>query len=241
MKSYFAAVLSCFALVSAPAHAQMSDGSAPRLFDDFSTLNTSVWTVATWENGYPFDCKFSSNLARAEGGSLFLRFNATTSPKECAEVRTRNAWQYGRFLVQMAAPSVPGMISSFFLYTGRSGSRSHFEIDIELVGEEPTIHTNFWVAGVPKEQKVNLPAGLDRTQMNTYSITWTPNSIVWHVWNKGAWHELRSETNVKISARMQLMMNVWLTNPRANFGGEYKDQPLEAAAEYQAVSIYGLK
>lgn len=136
------------------------------------------WQVATWKNGWPFACTFatknvalvsSGNIWEKVAGQLNLSFdtNGSVNDATCAEARTQNSFQYGTFYVSMRPSMVSGSVSSYFLYTGRSRTRSHFEIDIEFVpgsqipnatvlpdsvatgGRPPAWHlyTNYWVNG----------------------------------------------------------------------------------------------
>lgn len=187
------------------------------------------WQVATWKNGYPFACTFAVANVTLDFplnpyGFLSLAFDGNSSLNEqtCAEVRTQDAYQYGEYVVSMKPDGAPGTVSSFFFYTGRSGTRTHFEIDIEFIPGKPdyspgALHTNYWVRGKEHPMEVNLAAlGVDPyTSFREYKIAWTPTQISWHV-NLGTsaasnWREVR-RVDVAISAKMKLMMNVWITD-----------------------------
>jgi endo-1,3-1,4-beta-glycanase ExoK len=189
------------------------------------------WQVATWKNGYPFACTFATKNVRLSdpattSGLLSLAFDGNSSVNEqtCAEVRTQASYQYGEYIVSMQPAYAPGTISSFFFYTGRSGTRTHFEIDIEFVPGKPgypygALHSNYWVQGKENPKPLDLGAlKIDPyAGLREYKIAWTPTDISWHV-NVGDtinsdWRELRRE-KVAISPKMQLMMNVWIGDDR---------------------------
>jgi endo-1,3-1,4-beta-glycanase ExoK len=209
-------------------------------FDDFTGKGNlgSAWQVATWVNGHPFGCTFSSQDVTKQKGMLSLSFSGNSG--KCAEVRTQQYWQYGSFIVDMKPSNVKGTVSSFFMYDGVAGTGNHFEIDIEFVGGTYLLHTNYWVAGQPHQQDIDLAAlGIDPYRSSRrYSFVWQPDSISWHVMNDaGQWIEVR-RASVALAAPMKLMMNAWYgdnMDTALQFPGYYDGTP--GKAEYQSVWI----
>lgn len=209
-------------------------------YDDFSARGKlgSAWHIATWVNGHPFGCTFSDQDVTKTKGLLTLSFSGNSG--KCAEVRTRQFWQYGTFIVDMKPANVRGTISSFFLYAGKAGTETQFEIDIEFIGGTSLLHTNYWVGGRPYPLDIDLgKLGIDPyAASRRYSVVWQPDTIVWYVTdNAGQWLEVRRE-QVAISAPMQLMMNAWYgdnTGWAVHFPGYYDGTP--GKAEYRSVWI----
>lgn len=180
-------------------------------FDDFSGKGGlgNAWEIATWVNGHPFGCTFSSQDVSKSKGLLSLSFSGNSG--KCAEVRTRQRWQYGKFVVDMKPANVRGTVSSFFLYEGVAGTATHHEIDIEFIGGTSLLHTNYWIAGMQHPVDIDLAAlGIDPYQRSRqYSFVWQPDSIAWHVMDDaGLWVEIRREY-VALAVPMKLMMNAW--------------------------------
>lgn len=177
------------------SHAQMVQQFA----DDFSTNGVlgSSWQISTWANGSPFACTFSTENVTKAGGLLSLAFSAKSSASQdtCAEVKTTQTFLYGRFVVYMQPTAAPGTVSSFFLYTGRSGTNSHFEIDIEFVAGKKMLHTNYWVRGQPNAQDFYLPDyNIDPDNgIHGYAFEWRAGGITWYVdtTGQGNWKPVR--------------------------------------------------
>ncbi|MBK4737317.1 family 16 glycosylhydrolase [Noviherbaspirillum pedocola] len=218
-----------------------------------------AWQASTWANGSPFACTFAAGNVTKGNGTLNLAFLAQSSASQdtCSEVKTTQTFQYGSFVVYMkpawtdpspAAPSTSGpstgTVSSFFLYTGRSGTRSHFEIDIEFVAGTKTLHTNYWVQGKPNPQDFYLPdprySGIDPDDgIHGYRFDWKPSGITWYAQNaSGGWTLLRN-VPVNITAKMPAMMNVWIgDNTIAGWTGTFNPASTpNGAAHYDSVTI----
>lgn len=184
-----AAVLSA---VSAAGNTQtvtsFKDDFIGPLGPDYEKLGAE-WQVATWRNGWPFACTFSTarvalkssgDISENGLGLLDLSFDGIATWEDdtddtCAEARTKKSFQYGTFYVSMQPTEVIGTVSSFFLYTGRSRTRSHQEIDFEFVpgslaqnpnvipgkthdGKVPKWHvyTNYWINGKENPAWIDL-------------------------------------------------------------------------------------
>jgi endo-1,3-1,4-beta-glycanase ExoK len=208
-------------------------------FDDFnSRALSSAWQIASWVNGPPFGCTFSSQDVKVAKSALSLSFSGNSG--KCAEVRTSRYWQYGTYIVDMTPSAVPGTVSSFFLYDGVAQTASHYEIDIEFVGGTGLLHTNYWIAGKQYPLDIDLKAlGIDPYKTSRrYSISWQADYIAWHLMNDaGQWVELRRVATA-LAAPMKLMMNAWYgdnIDTALMFPGYYAGQ--SGAAQYNSVWI----
>lgn len=236
-RNRLAAALLCAVTMGAGTNV---NAQTTQFFDDFSPNSnlSSKWDIATWANGHPFGCTFSSQNVSKNQGLLKLSFSGSSG--KCAEVRTKQFWQYGQFVVDMKPSNVNGTVSSFFLYDGVAGTSSHFEIDIEFVGGTSLLHTNYWVSGQQFPVDIDLTAlGIDPyASSRKYSFVWQPNAIIWYVAdNAGQWIEVR-RASVNISAPMKLMMNAWYgdnINDALYFPGYYNGTPGQAV--YDSVWI----
>lgn len=203
-----AALLAC-AIAHAPAHAtNFFDG-----FDGNGGPNGSVWETASWFNGDIFGCTFAYSEVWLTGwGALDLNVNGGTA--KCAEVRTWQSFQYGKFVTRLQPGMIAGGDSSFFLYTGNAGTSNHFEIDLEFINAGRTLHTNVWTAGQQHYQQYAIATG-----WRTIGFEWRPSFVrFFHVNDAGQEQEFR-RVNLSFSAPMRLMLNHWVGNNSANAVG----------------------
>jgi len=151
------------------------------------------------------------------------------------EMRTKhNMFRYGRYEASIKAPSVHqdnhmingNYISTMFVF--RDGKYKHWrEIDFEITGDSPhSITTNVlsadntdrWSANMAESQKFRTRQNL-RAGFHTYAIEWLPDRITWFVDGK----KLREKRGgqVPISDKSaKVMMNLWMFDDRAFFGGK---------------------
>lgn len=234
------AALLCAAAMSAGANVNAQTTTTQLFYDDFSGKGglSSAWDIASWVNGHPFGCTFSSQDVSKSKGLLTLSFSGNSG--KCAEVRTKQYWQYAQFVVDMKPANVKGTVSSFFLYDGVAGTSSHYEIDIEFLGGTSILHTNYWVAGQQYPMDIDLATlGIDPyAASRSYSFVWQSDAIGWYVANNaGQWIEIR-RADVNIAAPMKLMMNAWYGDNMDSalyFPGYYDGTP--GKASYNSVWI----
>lgn len=185
-------------------------------FDGTGGPKASAWETANWANGDIFGCTFAFSEAWLTGwGGLDLNVNGSNrGAVKCAEVRTWQSFQYGKFVTRMQPATIAGGDSSFFLYTGNAGTSNHFEIDIEFIKGGTVLHTNVWTAG-----RQNLQQFAVATGWRTIGFEWRPTFVRWfHVNDAGVEMEFR-RVNTTISAPMRLMLNNWVGNNSANAVG----------------------
>lgn len=195
------------------------------------------WQVSDgWRNGgSEFDCTWRSSNVWNESGLLILHAKSESYEKSCAEIRTYDYVRRGRYEVEMQAGTVPGTISSFFTYAGTSGTSSHYEVDIELMGGTNLLHTNVWIGGQQSPVDIDLGQyGMSIWSMEKYAFTIDQNGVTWEVFSRYAnkWVQVR-RANAYVSNYMQLFMNNWISaNPQfppSNYDGT------PAYAKYRAV------
>lgn len=122
----------------------------------------------------------------AQGGELVLKFapaqDGASKPFFGAEGQRGGAHHYGDYETVMQAGRGSGTISAFFTYTGPYFKDPHDEIDIEILGKDPTkIYLNLFVGGKQMPGKW-LPLGFDSsTSFNLYRFEWREDRITWFV------------------------------------------------------------
>jgi endo-1,3-1,4-beta-glycanase ExoK len=197
----FALVLSMFVLTSS--------ASASWVFwEPLTYFNPSTWEKADgYSNGSMFNCTWrANNVSFTAEGQMRL---AITSPSwnkfDCAEDRSVNKFGYGKYEVSMKPAKNPGIVSSFFTYTGPSDGTQWDEIDIEFLGKDTTkVQFNYYVNGVGGHEYL-LNLGFDASQAyHTYAFDWQSDHITWYVdgqakhtaWGNIPWNSSRIMTNL---------------------------------------------
>lgn len=155
-----------------------------------------------------------------------------------AELRTKQAFLYGRFEVNMKSAARDGMLSTFFTYHEfTTGIQDWNEIDIEILGRyDYDIQFNPITPGQLNHTS-HFPATFSpHTDYHTYAFEWTPTYVAWFV--DGV--EVHRQTGAHIEAlnkAQKLMMNNW-TPTYANWAGTLNVDALPAFAYYDWVKYY---
>lgn len=159
-----------------------------------------------------------------------------------AEYRTKQAFLYGRFEVNMKAAHRDGMLSSFFTYfdgtTEDPWSSSKWnEIDLEIMGRyDDNVQFNTITPGQVNHVG-HLPVKFSpHLDFHTYAFEWTPDYVAWFV--DGVEVLRQTGSHIQTLTRPQkIMMNVW--NPQfENWAGVFNPATLPAFAYYDWVSYY---
>lgn len=150
-----------------------------------------------------------------------------------AELRTREAYTYGRFEVRMQAAQREGMLASFFTYHDGGGPWN--EIDLEILGRySDDVQFNTITAGQNshlRHQAVSFNPHLD---FHTYAFEWTPAYVAWFIDGVEAYRQTEAHIAMLVSEQ-KIMMNVW--KPAfTNWVGSWSDDALPAFAYYDWVS-----
>lgn len=156
-------------------------------------------------------------------------------PLLSGEMRTRNnLFRYGRYEVRMKAPSVqPGnpqvdgnYISTMFVY--RDGKFEHWrEIDFEVTGDHAGAvtsnmlradHTSRWQPTIQRSRHDDIKGLNVRMDFHTYAFEWLPNQITWYIDGKKVREQRQDGLKIpELSGK--IMMNLWIFNSQASFGG----------------------
>lgn len=132
-------------------------------------------------------------LAAGTGASLFAQ-DIICSGAELYSLPDMGV-KYGRWEVRMQTAAVPGSVSSFFTYYDNSwkGKPEPWrEIDIEVLGDRPNSFQSNLITGaldksLPDPEKGKTTSeknhSVDRmsSDFHTFTLDWTPDSIVWRV------------------------------------------------------------
>lgn len=162
-----------------------------------------------WSNGNPFDCGWYAGNAKVGDGCLTLSIDKDNTGKyhySGGEFRTNDHYGFGYYEVSMQAIKNPGVVSSFFTYTGESENNPWDEIDIEVLGKDTTkVQFNYYTNGNDHHEHMH-DFGFDSSQaFHTMGFDWQQDHIAWFVDGKEVW---RATDNIpKTPGR--IMMNTW--------------------------------
>jgi uncharacterized delta-60 repeat protein len=182
-------------------------------FDDFSNLDASRWHAAEWANGGVFLNTWQASQVSVETNQLTLTLQAASAGSTnyvSGEYRTLDTQGFGYYEATLTAASAAGTVTGFFTYTGPYEGTSHDEIDVEILGDDPTqVQLNYWVNGV--QHPVTLDLGFDASQgMHTYAFDWQADSIAWYV-DGAEVYRVTSAQGALPTTPGKLMLNLWAT------------------------------
>ena len=190
------------------------------------------WARNDRGNGHPFNCSFRQSNAVISDGLLTLSLTKTNDGYAGAEYRSMEFFGYGYFSVSMKATKCPGVISSFFTYTGRPWD----EIDIEFLGDDTTkVQFNYYTKGKGNHEYI-YHLGFDASEgFHEYGFDWQEDSITWYVDGRAVY---RATTDIP-STPGQIMMNIWnVADTNANWAGKFDDSKLPVVAQYQWIGYH---
>lgn len=152
-----------------------------------------------------------------------------------AELRTKEAYVYGRFEAGIKPPAGSGMLASFFTYHEFTDTTWWNEIDFEILGRyDHDVQVTTIVAGQKtrnSHQRVPFNTHLD---FHVYAFEWTPDYVAWFI--DGREYYRQTEAHVAtLRFPQKIMMNIW--NPEwTPWSGAWNDKILPLFAEYDWVS-----
>ena len=177
---------------------------------DFRKGSTPLFFASDgWENGDPFDCGWYKGQTSLDSGVLTLTIDKDKTGKynyAGAEYRTSDHYGYGYYETSMQAIANDGVVSSFFTYTGPSENNPWDEIDIEILGKDPTkVQFNYYTNGQGNHEFM-YDLGFDSSKaFHTYGFDWQPDHITWYVDGKPVY--TANQNIPKTEGR--IMMNTW--------------------------------
>ena len=204
---------------------------------DFRKGKTPLFFASDgWTNGNPFDCGWVENNATINNGMLTLKIDKDYSGKynyTGGEYRTTDHYGFGYYETSMQAIKNPGVVSSFFTYTGESENNPWDEIDIEVLGKDTTkVQFNYYTNGQGNHEFM-YDLGFDASQgFHTYGFDWQRDHITWYVDGKPVY---TANQNIPQTPG-RIMMNTWPGTGVDEWLNHYDGRtPLEA--HYQWVTF----
>ncbi len=166
-----------------------------------------------YKNDSPFYCFWNKDNASVDKSCvLTLTLNNKKKydlPYSSGEYKSIILYDYGKYEVMIKPPKQSGVITSFFLYGGVSGTPSHNEIDFEFVGErKDTVQLNYFANGVGNHEKW-IDLGFDPyADFHKYAFEFGKDSVVWYIDDKKV-HIIDKNNGVIPVKPLKLIFNLW--------------------------------
>ena len=191
----------------------------PTLFDDMDSFDATLWHKADWSNGgscfsavtwLPDQISHTGSLMTITLDDQGCPTNCRGRPYVSGEYRSNGFYGYGRIEGRLKASGVPGMVTSLFIfYATPPNYDNQDEIDIEILGQDPTeVRVNYFKNGAGGHEVV-IDLGFDASQgFHTYGFEWSPSAIKWYV-DDMLVHIEDGANGPLPTTPGQLMMNLW--------------------------------
>lgn len=173
-----------------------------------------------------------------------------------AELSGKDQFLYGRFEARMKMVSIPGSVSSMFLYYDDSWMKKEYvwnEIDIEVLGKGGTMWQSNIItregdpsikANTSSESKPLHEFGFDATEdFHLYAMVWTPEYVAWEIDSV----EIRRDTLgiergthadkdqvAFLTEKQSLRFNLWASKSTA-WVGKFTGDELAAGPQEQVI------
>jgi hypothetical protein len=220
------------------------------LYHGLSSDDPINWEASSGTNYIPgnpdndfYDVWWLSDHIDWGGGIMRLRLDnipqhPTGQPQyNSAEYRTKSTYGYGTYEVCLKAAKGPGLMTSFFTYTGQSETppTQHNEIDIEFRGQDTAkLWTNFYCDDTDSGHESTVTLGFDAADdFHRYKFVWTPSEVKWYVDGEEV-PTPNSGSNPCTSPTVpgRIMVNLWSGNSNSSGWLGTFSSPLPVYAEY---------
>lgn len=188
-----------------------------------------------WCNGSMFNVTWRKKNISFENGIMKLTIDRDTVPQKGVpysggEFRSTDFYGYGRYEVRMKAIKNDGVVSSFFTYTGPSDQNPWDEIDIEILGKDPTkVQFNYFTDGKGNHEFM-YDLGFDASEdFHDYAFEWYEDRIIWYVDGTEA-H--RVTENIPVT-KSKIMMNAWCGTGVDGWLNAFDESGIPLSAEYE--------
>lgn len=242
-----AASLACAAIAcSAPP----SEAGAPEILvgprlmggdefvDRFGAQDRRRWSVSHgWANGPSMINDWQrTQVSYADRLTLVLAERQGAAHRySSGEVQSRATYGHGYFETTMRAARGNGIVTGFFTYTGPPFGQPWNEIDVEILGAEPTtLYATYFYLGDRVSQTIEL--GFDATQRtHHYAFDWQPGSIRWFV-DGILVHEVDGSDLPLPNVQQKLMVHLWGTETLHRWAGRFDPIVLPVTAEFACIA-----
>jgi len=219
-------------------------GCAPSaaLEDSLDSFRPDVWQLSDgYTNNPSFHCGWRADHVRYEQGHMSLQLDVAPCPAGCSgkpfasgEVTSVRSFGYGRLESRFKVAKGVGIVSSLFFYDRASQD----EVDIEILGKDPTkLQTNYFTGGMG-DHAVTLDLGFDASEdFHSYAIERSPEAIRWYVDDRLVHTETGDRGPLPTHA-MAILANLWPghgAGTEAWLGGAFQAPSTPVTAQYDLI------
>ncbi len=191
-------------------------------FDDFSsTIDKSVWRVATWQE---HGGQTGTERCYTDNGYLTMLFiNDSSRGFLSSAIETKNEFFYGKWEARLKPSDVPGVLNSFYTIdwdnttqtqAGDDGTKEEIDIEFLTFAFEPSagkVHYAVHADGKKSfmtnpDVEVNFNPSTD---FHVWGFEITPEYIEWFVDEKVLLKYEYAKNDVAITSPYTLKLNVW--------------------------------
>lgn len=179
------AAAAAVALLAAATPALANEGRP--VYAPMADFDLDTWFNANFNQPGSFSTGWRARQAQITPEGT-LKLNLRPAPEKAgkpfiaSQIQNKGRTRYGRYETVMKASDTPGLISTFFVYTGPWYKDPHHEIDIEILGIDTTkLFVNTIVDGkkLPGEF---LDLGFDAAEdFHLYAFEWSEEGVTWFV------------------------------------------------------------
>lgn len=206
-------------------------------YDSFSKFDTkNRWMVHNnIYNRSPFDSWWSRAQVKLYPKWGKLGLTVGNKPKfgksyASSQVLSQKWYTYGCYEIRMKPVSVPGVLSTFFIYTGEYDAapnrpKVHSEIDIEFVYRtklgKSVLQSNYFANNKGHNEKFHFPGFDPHDGFHYYGFKFTSKKIEWYADGKLIRTATRNLPKRK-DGPFRIFMNVWVADQSAYiWAGKY--------------------
>jgi len=174
--------------------------------------------------------------------------NSASAPLYGAELYSLERIHFGKFVIHMKMVSLPGVVSSFFTYDNESWQgegRPWREIDFETIGSHPDLLQTNLITGTASDRvhSEKTTAVKDIESFHTYTLEWTPDSIVWKVNGETVRTDLAKDskqTRDMSDTPQTYRSNIWISEV-IDWVGEFDEKQLPKYQVIDWIEFYEYK
>lgn len=216
---------------------QRIQGAAP-FVDQFDHLDNRLWTISDgWRNGaFTVNDWRRENVKVNRGIELTLSTHADDRANfSSGEVQSLDKYGHGYFETSMQAARGSGIITGFFTYTGPHFGTQWNEIDVEILGSQPTELVATYFRGDDKVSSViDLEFDASRS-VHHYAFDWQPGWIRWYVDGQLV-HEALGDDLPLPDVQQKIMVHLWGTETLHEWAGHFDPEALPATARFRCIA-----
>ncbi|MEM1385816.1 MAG: family 16 glycosylhydrolase [Pseudomonadota bacterium] len=167
-----------------------------------SKLDTKLWYIAKYDHpAEHFVTAWRRPQVALTGDKLILDLTRSRGqiekPFVSGEVQRRGTFGYGRYEAVLQPSSEYGVVTGFFVFTGRPFGTSHEEIDFEFLGRDTrSVYLNHFVDGKPLLKRLQYLGFDSAAAPKLYAFEWSESGIIWYADGREIHRVRRSDVRI---------------------------------------------